>query len=169
MTGHLVFSTVHANQASGAIPRFIDLGVKATSIGPALNLIIAQRLVKRLCAECKVPDKSSADLKTKLEKLVKSLPDRVNKKDFKKITVYKPKGCPVCADSGYKGRIAIYELLQVTKDIEKLMNQQGGEIEIQEFAVKQGMVTMQEDGILKVISGVTTIEEVEKVTGPMSF
>lgn len=178
LTGHLVFSTIHANQASGAIPRFIDLGVKPTSIGPALNLIIAQRLVKRLCPDCKILDESAADLKTKLEKSVKSLPDRVNKKDYEKITIYKPtassakrgeKGCPACGGVGYKGRIAIYELLQVTKDIEKLMNQQAGEIEIQEFARKQGMVTMQQDGILKVISGITTAEEVEKVTGPINL
>mgnify|MGYP001612051660 FL=1 len=101
---------------------------------------------------------------------MKSLPDRVNKKDYVKITVYKPKGCKKCGEAGYKGRIAIYELLQVTKDIEKLMNAQAGEIEIQEFALlKEGMVTMQQDGILKVISGVTTVEEVEKVTGPINF
>jgi len=165
LTGHLVFSTVHANQAAGAIPRFIDLGVKPTSIGPALNLIIAQRLVKRLCENCKAIDKSAEQVKSKLEKLVKALPERVTKKDYGKITIFKPRGCKKCGDSGYRGRIAIYELLQVTKEIEKLMNAQAGEIEIQEFAFKEGMVTMQQDGILKVISGITTLEEVEKVTG----
>jgi len=165
LTGHLVFSTVHANQASGAIPRLIDLGVKPNSVGPALNLIIAQRLVKRLCEKCKAADKISADLKNKFEKLLKALPERVDKKGFEKTAVYKPKGCKACGGIGFRGRIAIYELLQVTKDIEALMNKQVGEIEIQDFAEEQGMVTMQQDGILKVISGITTLEEVEKVTG----
>ncbi len=165
LTGHLVFSTVHANQASGAIPRLIDLGVKPNSVGPALNLIIAQRLVKRLCEKCKAADKISADLKNKFEKLLKALPERVDKKGFEKTAVYKPKGCKACGGIGFRGRIAIYELLQVTKDIEALMNKQVGEMEIQDFAEEQGMVTMQQDGILKVILGITTLEEVEKVTG----
>ena len=174
LTGHLVFSTVHANQASGAIPRLIDLGVKPNSIGPALNLVIAQRLVKRLCEKCKVSEKISQDFQNKLEKLLKNLPERVDKKDYKKITVYKPKGCDVCRGIGFRGRIAVYELLQITKDIEALMNKQGlpgqgGEIEIQDFAEKQGMVTMQQDGILKVISGITTLEEVEKLTGTIKI
>ena len=169
LTGHLVFSTVHANQASGAIPRLIDLGVKPNSIGPALNLIIAQRLVKRLCEKCKVSDKAGADLKNKFEKLLKTLPSRLDKKDYEKIIIYKPKGCDACGGTGFRGRIAIYELLQVTKDIEMLMNKQGGEIEIQDFAVKQGMITMQQDGILKVISGITTLEEVEKLTGSVDL
>lgn len=169
LTGHLVFSTVHANQAAGAIPRLIDLGVKATSIGPALNLIIAQRLVKRLCPKCKSPANPDASLMNKLEKFIKSLPERVGKKEYNKIVVYKPRGCADCSQIGYKGRIAIYELLIISKEIETLMNKGGGEIEIQEFALRQGMVTMQQDGILKMISGITTLEEVEKATGPIQF
>jgi type II secretory ATPase GspE/PulE/Tfp pilus assembly ATPase PilB-like protein len=169
LTGHLVFSTVHANQAAGAIPRFIDLGVKPTSIGPALNLVIGQRLVKRLCADCKVKEKIGADLKNKLEKFIKDLPERVDKKDFKDLEIYKSRGCVKCGGTGFKGRVAIYELLRVSKEIESLMTKGAGEIEIQEFALKQGMVTMQQDGILKVISGITTFEEVEKITGKVDF
>ena len=169
LTGHLVFSTVHANQAAGAIPRLIDLGVKPTSIGPSLNLIIAQRLVKRLCEKCKTVDKGAAKLKSKIEKLLDSLPKQVVRNDYKSVSIYKPVGCKECGEVGYKGRIAIYELLQVTKEIEKLMNRQAGEIEIQEFALKEGMATMQQDGILKVASGITTLEEVEKVTGPIDI
>lgn len=169
LTGHLVFSTVHANQAAGAIPRFLDLGVKPTSIGPALNLVIAQRLVKRLCEYCKEGEKPDATMLEKTEKFIKSLPGRVDKKDYEKIAVYKPKGCGKCSDTGFKGRIAIYELLQVTKELEVLMNKSAGEIEIHEYAVGQGMVTMQQDGVLKVIAGITTIDEVEKVTGPVQL
>ena len=169
LTGHLVFSTIHANQGSGAIPRLVDLGVKPTSIGPALNLIIAQRLVKRLCENCKVKVRIEPGIKNKFDKFLKNMPERVDKEGHREINLYEPKSCAKCQGSGYKGRVAIYELLKVSKEIEQLMNKGAGEIEIQEFAAKQGMVTMQQDGILKVISGITTIEEVEKVTGPVDF
>jgi type II secretory ATPase GspE/PulE/Tfp pilus assembly ATPase PilB-like protein len=168
LTGHLVFSTVHANQAAGAIPRFLDLGVKPTSIGPALNLVIAQRLVKRLCEHCKEKEETDAATLKKMEQFVKSLPARVDKAEYEKVAIFKPKGCDKCGDTGFKGRIAIYELLQVTKELEVLMNKSAGEIEIHEYAIGQGMVTMQQDGILKVIVGITTIDEVEKVTGPVA-
>ncbi len=169
LTGHLVFSTVHANQASGAIPRLVDLGVKQTSIGPALNLIIAQRLIKRLCVKCRVPAKNDPELEKQLKSFVSALPERVDKKLYEQFKIYAPKGCDICGQSGFKGRVAIYELLPVTKAIEKLMNGESGEIEIQEFAVKQGMVTMQQDGILKVLEGVTTLDEVKKATGPLEI
>jgi type II secretory ATPase GspE/PulE/Tfp pilus assembly ATPase PilB-like protein len=122
-----------------------------------------------LCEKCKVADKLDSELKIKLEKLLKSLPERVDKKDYEKIFIYKPKGCVNCGNSGYKGRIAIYELMQISKEIELLMNKEAGEIEIQEFALKEGMATMQQDGILKVMSGVTTLDEVEKVTGALEL
>ena len=169
LTGHLVFSTVHANQASGAIPRLVDLGVKVNSIGPALNLIIAQRLVKRLCKECKVAVKPEKELLDNFKKFLKSLPERVEKASYEKISMFKPKGCPVCRNSGYRGRVGVYELLRVSKEMEALMNKGAGEIEIQEFALKQGIVTMQQDGILKVVSGLATFEELEKVTGAIEW
>jgi len=168
LTGHLVFSTVHANRASGAIPRLEDLGVKATSIGPAMNLIIAQRLIKRLCVDCKKKSKVDADLKKKLEKFVSNLPARVNKADYKDFNIFEPVGCDKCGGVGYKGRVGIYELLKITKEIEDILTKGGGEIQIEEFAKeKEGMVDMQADGILKVIQGLTTFDEVEKITGPL--
>lgn len=169
LTGHLVFSTIHANEAAGAIPRLIDLGVKYTSIGPALNLIIAQRLLKRLCEKCKIKEEIDKAMEEKIKNFVKNLPDHVDKKDFETINIYKPVGCDYCGGNGYRGRIAIYELLKITKELEALMAKGAGEIEISDFAEKQGMVRMQEDGILKVISGVTTFDEVKNVTGPLEF
>ena len=83
--------------------------------------------------------------------------------------MFKPKGCPVCRNSGYRGRVGVYELLRVSKEMEALMNKGAGEIEIQEFALKQGIVTMQQDGILKVVSGLATFEELEKVTGAIEW
>jgi type IV pilus assembly protein PilB len=167
LTGHLVFSTVHANEASGAIPRLIDLGVKSTSIGPATNLIIAQRLIKKLCPDCKEKTELSSDLEQKINKFIAKLPDRVEKKNYGKINIYKAVGCEKCGGIGYRGRVGIYELLKFTKEVEEILAKGGGEIEINDFARKEGMVTMQEDGILKVISGITTFEEVEKITGPL--
>jgi type IV pilus assembly protein PilB len=177
LTGHLVFSTLHTNAAAGAIPRLLDLGVKASSIGPALNLVIAQRLVRRLCLECKketpLENKfltgQETDLKTRVQKFLEKLPKRVDKNAFKEIKIFEPTGCPKCNNTGYKGRIAIYELLLVGPEMEELISAQAGEPKIQKFALAQGMATMQQDGILKVISGITTFEEVEGITGPLEF
>lgn len=167
LTGHLVFSTIHANEVAGAIPRLVDLGVKANSIGPALNLIIAQRLVKRLCEKCKIAVKPDEKMENLVKKLLKSLPERVDVSAYKEPKLFGPKGCDNCGGTGFRGRIGIYELLRNTKEIETLMIKGAGEIEIREFAVKQGIVTMQQDGLLKVLTGITTVEEVEKVTGPV--
>jgi len=169
LTGHLVFSTVHANGAAGALPRLVDLGVKTNSIGPALNLIIAQRLVKRLCVKCKVSTEPTKEMSAMIAKLMKSLPERIDVAAYKEVKLFTPKGCENCSGTGYRGRVGIYELLQTTKEVEQLMSKGAGEFEIQDFALKQGMSTMQQDGLLKVISGITTVEEVEKVTGPIEL
>lgn len=169
LTGHLVFSTVHANSASGAIPRFLDLGVKAASIGPALNLIIAQRLVRKLCGNCKTEEKIPAEIEAKIKKILNNLPKRVDKKEFDKIRLFKPKGCVKCGGLGYKGRIAIFELMEVGDAMEALITPNVGEAAILRQTLKQGMVTMQQDGVLKAISGITTLDEVEGVTGPLNI
>jgi len=187
LTGHLVFSTLHTNKAAGAIPRLLDLGVKASSIGPALNLVIAQRLVRRLCPDCKVAEKVDETLKSKIEKFLAGLSKRVNRENFKEIKIFKPQGCAKCNNLGYKGRVGIYELflndpqyeklfidperaiLSSHKTLEELISQQAGESTIEKFALEQGMITMQQDGILKAISGMTTLEEVEGITGPIQL
>lgn len=185
LTGHLVLSTVHANSAAGAIPRIIDLGVKPSSIGPALNLIIAQRLVRKLCESCKSPQKTDKIFQEKIEKFLEKLPKKINKEKYKEIKIFSPKGCLKCNNSGYKGRIGIYELLlndpeyekllidpahaalSSHKELEELIISSASESAIKKFALEQEMTTMQQDGILKVISGITTIEEVEAMTGPI--
>mgnify|MGYP001578809873 CR=1 FL=1 len=169
LTGHLVFSTVHANEAAGAIPRLLDLDVRPSSIGPAINLIIGQRLVRRLCEKCKGKDTPSDELKKKIKKVLERLPERVDKGEFKALEIYKAAGCDVCNHLGYKGRIAIYEFLPIGPELEEMITKESNEASIQKFAVRNSMVTMQEDGILKTIAGVTTLEEVEDVTGPISW
>ena len=184
LTGHLVFSTIHANEAAGAIPRLLDLDVKSSSIGPSLNLIIAQRLIRRLCKECKESVTVTEDQANKINNFLKTLPKRVDQSPYKKITLFKPKGCDHCGGSGFKGRVAIFELLLndphfekiknneaqnelgSEKNLEQLIEKKSSESEIMNYAIKeQGMVTMQQDGFLKVITGMTTFEEVEEVTG----
>ena len=173
LTGHLVFSTIHANRSAGAIPRLLDLGVKNVSIGPALKLIIAQRLVRRLCQNCKVEANSPAggekDLENNIKKFLDKLPKRVDKGEYKDIKIFEPKGCDNCLGMGYKGRVAIYELLEVGSEVEELISKQAGETAINKFAVDKGMTTMQQDGILKVISGITTFDEIKGVTGPIEW
>lgn len=169
LTGHLVFSTIHANSAAGAVPRLLDLGVKAVSIAPALNLAIAQRLVRRLCEKCKQPEKVTDEMKKNLAKFFDKLPGRVDRAEFKDIKLFKPKGCPECNNLGYRGRIAIFELLRLTKEIQDLVTPDVSTQKMQEAALKQGMVTLQQDGVLKVISGITTFEEVIEVTGQIEW
>ncbi|EKD23910.1 MAG: hypothetical protein ACD_81C00146G0002 [uncultured bacterium] len=169
LTGHLVFSTLHTNSAAGAIPRLLDLNVKPQSIGPALTLVIAQRLIRRLCKECKVPMPLDNDLKTKFTTFINALPARVNRETYKTPTLFAPVGCAVCNNTGYKGRVAIYELFTKQPGLEDLIASMAGEEVFLKFAREHGMTTMQEDGILKVIAGMTTFEEVEGVTGPVEW
>jgi type II secretory ATPase GspE/PulE/Tfp pilus assembly ATPase PilB-like protein len=165
LTGHLVLSTLHTNDAVGAVPRLINLGVKAVSIGPALNLAIAQRLVRILCPDCKKPLTADAALKEKIQKLLDRLPDSLDKKKYGNYTLYTAGGCTKCGDIGYKGRVGIFEFLEGGADLEKTILAEASEIALREVAKRQKMVSMQEDGILKVLEGRTTLEEVESVTG----
>ena len=152
-----------------------------------MNLIIAQRLVRRLCQDCKASQEINEEFKNKIKKFLTNLPKRVNKNNYKEIKIFKPVGCDKCNGTGYKGRIAIYELLlndpeyekllvdpehmilSSHKELEELIIQQVGESAIKKFALEQEMTTMKQDGILKIISGITTMEEVEGVTGPIEL
>ncbi|PIR88578.1 MAG: hypothetical protein COU09_01175 [Candidatus Harrisonbacteria bacterium CG10_big_fil_rev_8_21_14_0_10_44_23] len=171
LTGHLVFSTLHTNAASGVIPRLTNLGAPVSSIGPALTLVIAQRLVRQLCPKCKIHLNQDAKTKEKLENFLSTLPERVDRARFSSVDLYKAKdgGCLECNNTGYLGRVGIFELLQVGEDIEGLIEKKAGEAEINQFARKQGMVTLQQDGIIKVLSGITSFEEVEKITGALEW
>jgi len=168
LTGHLVFSTLHTNNASGAIPRLIDLGIKTESIGPALTLIVAQRLVRRLCEKCRVEIKPDKDTKSKIDKFIKSLPKNIPRESIE-TRLYKAKGCDNCID-GFRGRTEIAELLRISEEIDTLIRKSVSEGDIEKYATeKQRMLLMQEDGLLKAIRGITTIEEVERVTGPIDW
>src|SRR5579859_182278 len=161
MTGHLVFSTLHTNDAATTLPRLIDMGIEPFLVASTLNLIIAQRLVRKICQSCRT---SSL---TKMDELKKEFPQWVLKKHFgtkAEVRVYAGKGCPVCHNTGYTGRIGIFEVLEVTEGIRELITQKADADVINKKAIEEGMVTMLEDGLEKVSRGITTIEEVLRVT-----
>ncbi len=166
LTGHLVFSTLHTNDAVGSVQRLIDMEITPSVLASALSMAIAQRLVRRLCknsAEFKKPPKEFLNA---LEKVYKKLPDTSFLPKIKDVLIGYPKkteSCPL----GYKGRIAVFELFVVDGDIERLINKKPSHIELLELAQKHGMTTLQEDALLKVAAGITSIEEAERVVGKL--
>ncbi len=169
LTGHLVLSTLHTNDAVGAVPRLINLGVKAVSIGPALTLVIAQRLVRVLCKECKIKAEVDPALDKKIKNFLSRLPAKVDKKQYQAYELYKAVGCAQCNGLGYRGRIGIFEFLQGGSDLERTILKEASEVSLREVAQKQEMVSMQQDGILKVLLGTTTLDEVSSVTGEIEW
>ncbi len=169
LTGHLVFSTLHTNDAVGAIPRLLDLDIKGNIVGPSLSLVIAQRLVRTLCSRCKVKREVDEALKKKIETFVAALPSRVEKSAYATPALFDTKGCAECGNLGYRGRISIFELFPITNEIEETIYKNPTEIELKRLAKQTGMVTMQEDGVLKTLQGATTFDEVERLTGPIAW
>jgi type IV pilus assembly protein PilB len=167
LTGHLVFSTLHTNDAAGAIPRLVDMKVNPTMIPPALNLIIAQRLLRKVCPKCSKEIKPDKETLEKIKNDLADLPSRVPKPDFEKTTIREAskEGCAYCNFTGYKGRIGVFELFVVDDAMEKVILKTPSIVEIKESAIKSGMVLMKQDGLLKVLQGTTTMEEVERILG----
>ena len=177
MTGHLVLSTLHTNSAAGALPRLLDMGAEHFLVASTVNVIIAQRLVRKLCPECKQEYKmdkkevktleDNFDIKTVLEylKVCEQTKGFVKKDDnWEDIRFYKAKGCDQCGNEGFHGRVGIYEVLDIDPDIEKLITQSASTETIEKKAMENGMSTMIEDGLSKAVQGLTTIEEIMRVT-----
>lgn len=165
LTGHLVFSTLHTNNAAGTIPRLIDLGVRPNIIAPAINLAMAQRLVRRLCAVCRKPQKPEGAELQYIQGILEDLPHPYTKPNPATQTLWQAVGCDECGGIGYKGRISIFEVFLIDDEIENLILQTPSESAIRELTKKQGMLTMQQDGILKAFAGITAIDEIMRVTG----
>ena len=162
LTGHLVFSTLHTNNAAGTIPRLIDLGVNPKVIGPAMNVAMAQRLVRVLCQKCKTEGPITEEEKVIIGKRITSLAEiDVHLTLPEKLA--RPVGCVTCNNTGYKGRVGIYEIILVDKSIEEIIATNPSEFEVMQVARKQKIPDMTEDGILKVLDGRTTIEELQRV------
>ena len=155
LTGHLVLSTLHTNDAPSTITRMLDMGLEPFNVASAVNLIAAQRLVRRICSECKTEKKYSADeLKS----------SGISPEDASRITFYQGAGCDACAETGYKGRAGLYEVMTMTPGMRHLILRGGSTDEIKELAMQEGMLTLRMDGMKKVENGVTSLEEVLKET-----
>jgi type IV pilus assembly protein PilB len=163
LTGHLVFSTLHTNNAAGTFPRLIDLGVNPKVITSAINIAMAQRLVRRLCNKCK----KKTILDEGDNKLVKRILDSIfDKKYLEGVdanNAYKSVGCAECNFTGFKGRTGIYEAVLTDENVEKIVIQNPSEREINKVSESQGILNMKQDGILKVLSGMTSIPELSRV------
>lgn len=174
MTGHVVFSTLHTNTAAGALPRLLDIGVEAYLIASTVNAVLAQRLVRVICKDCKAQvqlDEVTIESLSKLFHLEKLMPVLINQgvvppkvKNLKDLVFFRGQGCDKCAHSGYKGRMGIHEVLEVTPAVAEMIMQHKSAQEIQDQAEKEGMILMWEDGFIKAVKGITTVDEILRVS-----
>jgi type II secretory ATPase GspE/PulE/Tfp pilus assembly ATPase PilB-like protein len=163
LTGHLVFSTLHTNNAAGSFPRLLDLGVNPKVMSSALNVTIAQRLVRKLCDKCKKEVELEGEDKKLVEEVVAGIYDKSFLEGVGQEKVWHAVGCEVCGGLGYKGRIGVYEAIVMSKEIEEAVITNPSERDIREAAKSQKFLTIREDGVIKVLKGVTTIEELRRV------
>ena len=162
LTGHLVLSTLHTNNAIGAIPRLIDLGIQPFLISATLNVVLGQRLVRKLCERCKKRIKLKKEIKDLFLKELEGIgwAEEILKENY----IWEPAGCAECDRQGFSGRIGIYEVLEVTPALKEIISKGVGESKIFEEAKKQNFLSMRQDGLIKALKGLTTLEEVLKET-----
>jgi type II secretory ATPase GspE/PulE/Tfp pilus assembly ATPase PilB-like protein len=163
LTGHLVLSTIHTNSSAGAVARMMNMGVNPSDIASSVNAFIAQRLVRRLC-ECKEKVSPNPEEKEKIERVLKTISPKSGVVIPDKFQIYHPKGCEKCNHLGYRGRVTVSEVFQMPTEIQELVTRGAITSELEKKAVELGMITMTQDGILKVIDGEISLEEVERVT-----
>jgi type II secretory ATPase GspE/PulE/Tfp pilus assembly ATPase PilB-like protein len=165
MTGHLVVSSMHANDAPTTFSRFLEMEAKPYLVSACINTVIAQRLVRKICQECKEGyflSKEELDVVNSEPLLADNIKKISGKEDISKIKFYRGKGCKFCNHSGYEGRTAIFEVLDVTEEIRELINERVSMDSIRKKAIEQGMTTMICDGITKALMGITTLQEVKR-------
>jgi len=166
LTGHLVFTTLHTNDAAGTVARLINLGAKPADIGPAVNISVAQRLVRKICDKCAILEKISTDDFEKIKKDLKNLPHNIKIPALTALSkIPKAKGCQECNNTGYRGRLGIFEVLSVDDEIEKFLLDNPSIAALKEKAIENGMISLYQDGLIKVLEGLTTLKEVRKITG----
>jgi len=163
-TGHLVFSTLHTNDAAGALSRFFVLKVQPSIVADAINLILAQRLVRKLCPTCKKAVSPTEEQLTTIKKELQAIPRNIKYPDIdKNLKIYEAVGCGNCRGTGYKGRTGIIEALIVNEAMGKLISQNATHSQIVDLAKEQGTVTLYQDGLLKIVNGITSLKELESV------
>lgn len=169
LTGHLVLSTLHTNDAIGSVPRLVDMGVESFLLASSLQSVAAQRLVRKICEKCKTEMKITDLQKNRLAQMYKEIPLEEKKayklKDNQEIKVFKGAGCEDCGKTGHKGRVGIYEVFEITDPVKAIItDHKANEHELRKESLDQGMISMKEDGLLKVLLGITTLAEVERAT-----
>jgi type II secretory ATPase GspE/PulE/Tfp pilus assembly ATPase PilB-like protein len=172
LTGHLVLSTLHTNDASGVIPRLIDMGVKPYFLVPSINAVIGQRLIRKLCGDCKVEYQPNEEEEEKVKKILAVISPKANIEvptEIPKLYKASPDGCNKCNNIGYKGRVGIYEIFTLNDEIKELVMKEAASFKILQQAIENGMITMLQDGILKAIEGLTSLEEIYRVSGDTDY
>ncbi len=169
LTGHLVLSTLHTNDAIGSLPRLTDMGVEPFLLASSLQAVAAQRLVRRICGKCKVEAVITDNQRERLSQMYEMIPlaekQAYKLKPSQEMKVYKGTGCEVCAKTGYKGRVGIYEVFEITDGVRGIItDNHANDAELHKEALRQGMLSMKDDGLLKVLLGMTTLAEVERAT-----
>ncbi|MFH0779401.1 MAG: ATPase, T2SS/T4P/T4SS family, partial [Parcubacteria group bacterium] len=164
LTGHLVLSTLHTNDAATTLPRLLDMGVKPFLVASTINIAIGQRLVRQICSKCRYKEKVTTENFELFKKLLSPEIIKKFKLDNKELELYRGKGCAECQMTGYKGRLGIFEILEMNEDIKKLIMTHANASVIRQKAIDQGMTTMLDDGLQKMLDGVTTVEEIMRVT-----
>jgi len=166
LTGHLVFSTLHANDAAGTIARLIDLGTNPPSVAAAINSAVAQRLIRKVCQKCVELKPITTDLLEKMGRRLNKLPQNVKipplSKDSK---IPFANGCEDCNFTGYRGRLGVFEAFLVDEEMERFILKEPATSDLREKAIEKGMITLYQDGLIRVLEGITTIEELERVVG----
>jgi type IV pilus assembly protein PilB len=151
LTGHLVLSTLHTNDAPSTISRLMNMGIEPFLVATSVNLICAQRLVRRLCQDCKTQDKVSPQV---------LMDAGYTPEEAHAVNVWRRQGCPSCGNKGYKGRVGLYEVVEVTDELRELILVGASALELRKKAIEQGMMTLRRSGLIKAAAGVTTLEEV---------
>lgn len=169
LTGHLVLSTLHTNDAIGAIPRLVDMGIEPFLLSSSIQAVAAQRLVRRICDACKEPKPVTKIQERRVLDLFQTIPkeeiEAYGLDEHMKMSFFQGKGCDKCNSSGYKGRVALYETIAVDETMHAVIaDQKGNEGAVKKAALEQGMMSMKQDGLLKVLKGITTLSEIERVT-----
>jgi type IV pilus assembly protein PilB len=173
LTGHLVLSTLHTNDALGAVFRLFDMKIERFLLSSTLKTIVAQRLARRLCEHCKQPTELSSDANDEIINEIKQVPLNIAKEElidfdgadnvFKKYKIFKAVGCPRCENTGYSGRVAITEVIEINDTLKEMINNGDKDLNIEAVRKTEDFISIKQDGIIKVLQGLTTMEEVLRV------
>jgi type II secretory ATPase GspE/PulE/Tfp pilus assembly ATPase PilB-like protein len=169
LTGHQVFSTIHTNSAVETLTRIMNMGVPSYLLSSSVEMIIAQRLVRRLCPVCKIPQQPDAEIMEMVKKAVANIhsTDEIEPEKLKALQFFGAKGCPECDNIGYKGRLGLYEIMTMNNEIRRQLLTGAASMDIEKTAIKTGMVSLEQIGIIKALKGDTSLEEVYKIAKKM--